>query len=93
MSFERVVPRSLRQRNVPAHHSLARAECLREAEKAVEHVLARARRNASIREQPLQLARPGPVKAELHTGADRAGDEACPEGQLHVEQDIELALA
>ena len=63
--------RGVRQRDVPAHRALAQAECLRESEQAVEHVLALTRRDLRVGEQPLQLACARAVEAdavELHTG-------------------------
>ena len=54
------------------------AERLGEAEEAVHHVLAPARGDARVGEQPLQLARPRPVEPELHAWPAPRGRRGSP---------------
>src|SRR5262249_53194179 len=78
---------------VPAQQPLGDAKCRGEAEEAVEYVLAGAWCDARVGEQPLQLARSGPIETELHARRNTARQETCTQRQLHVQQHVEAASA
>ena len=76
----RIGERIRRQRQVP-HGAMPRdTECVQESHEAVEDVLAAARSDPPVREQPLQLARSRPIESELdreRAPACSAGSRAC----------------
>ena len=87
-----VVARHRRQRAGPSAARRSRTpSASAKPKKAVEHVLAGARRDARIREQPLQLARARAVESELHGRRDACARQAGAEGELHVQQHVEAA--
>jgi len=81
--------RGRRQRQVPAQQPFGDAQCGEKAEKTVEHVLAALRGDARVGEQPLQLAGPRTVEAELHGRRHAMRHQARAQRELHVQQRVE----
>src|SRR6516164_1342598 len=86
-----VTLRLWRQPQVPAQQPLGDAESRREAEEAIEYVLAGTRRDACVGEQPLQLTRARAVEPELDARRDAGRYEARAHRQLHVQQHLKAA--
>src|SRR5579885_1233112 len=70
--------------NIPFEHSIFDTQRGGKAEKAIEDVLMRARSDACIGEQPLQITCARPVEPEFYRGRHTAGDETRAQGELHV---------
>src|SRR5205807_2194297 len=82
-----------RQRQIPPQQPFADAERDRKSEQAVEHMLARARGDARIGEQPLQLAGTRAIEAELYGRRHTRRHETRAQRQLHVQQHVEAPAA
>jgi hypothetical protein len=84
-----VLERILGQGDVPAGRAGFDAAGPRKPHEGIEDMFAECRRDLRVGEQPLQLARPPPIEAQLDRGVDQQAQEAGTDRQLQVQQEIE----
>ena len=84
-----MLPRS----EIPGHRFVRNTECLEELEVLVLYVLSLACRQPVRGEEPVEVARPCAVEAELHRCVRERGDDARLEVHLQREHHIEVSRA